>query len=137
MQTSNQGSYSFSVKNNILIVNAEGPFDEQMMQQYLFDTTKATEKIQLQPWAILTTFSGKGILTPEAEQALIEVTKNRKKNNLKAVTVVIKNNLQADLQQMQLARIYELCNVTVNFFSNEQTAYQWLNSFMSEQKTAS
>lgn len=137
MQTRTQGSYSFSINNNILIVNAEGPFDEETIQQYLLDSKAATEKIQHEPWAILTTFSGKGVLTPEAEQALINITKERKKNNLMAVTVVIKNNLQADLQQTQLARIYELCHVTANFFSNEKTAFQWLNSFMSKQKTAS
>lgn len=137
MQPSTQGSYSLSVKNNILIVNAEGPFDEETIQQYLLDSKAATEEIQHQPWAILTTFSGKGVLTPEAEQALINITKERKKNNLMAVTVVIKNNLQADLQQTQLARIYELCHVTANFFSNETTAYQWLNSFMSKQKAVS
>lgn len=136
MQTRTQGSYSFSINNNILIVNAEGPFDEETIQQYLLDSKAATEKIQHEPWAILTTFSGKGVLTPEAEQALINITKERKKNNLMAVTVVIKNNLQADLQQTQLARIYELCHVTANFFSNEKTAFQWLNSFMSKQKTA-
>lgn len=137
MQSKTQGSYSLSVNNNILIVKAEGPFDEETIKQYLLDSQAATEEINHEPWAILTTFSGKGILTPEAEQALIDITKERQKNNLTAVTVVIKNNLQADLQQIQLARIYQSCNITANFFSDEDRAYQWLNSFMSKQKAVS
>lgn len=133
MLESMQGRYALSVQNNILMVEAVGPFNENTFKHYLVDSNSAIEKICDKPWAILTIFSGKGILPPEAESALIDITKERQLKNLAAVSVVIENNWQADLQQIQLARIYQQCRVKSNFFSNKQAAHQWLVNYMNTQ----
>lgn len=128
------GSYELSKKEQIIFVEAQGLFDEATFNSYLHDIKILIDDIKHQPWATLAVFNGNGIFTPEAEQALIEITRQRTRNNMVAVATVIKQSYQADLQQMQLTRIYQSCNVVFNFFSDEKVAEEWLNSFMMTDK---
>lgn len=131
-----QGSYRLSKTDNILRVEAQGPFDEVVINQYLADIKTLIEDIKHRPWATIAVFSGKGVFTPDAEQALIDITRHRAKNNMVAIATVFKESYQADLQQIQLARIYQSCNLAHNFFSNEQYAEAWLAEFLAENSAA-
>ena len=134
MNSISHGSYTLAKKDKILIVEAQGPFDEITVNQYLNDIKVVVEDMKHQPWATLAIFQGNGIFTPEAEQALIEITRQRMQNNMIAIATVIKQSYQADLQQMQLARIYQSCNIVFNFFSDENIAEKWLSSFLNTQQ---
>ena len=130
MNLAPQGSYKLSKTDNILIVEAQGPFDEETINQYLHDIKTLVEDIKDKPWGTLAIFSGNGIFTPDAEQALIEITRQRAQNNMIAIATVIKESHQADLQQMQLSRVYQACNISASFFSSEEMAKRWLTSFL-------
>lgn len=134
MTNANHGSYNLSKTDNILVVEAQGPFDDITVNQYLNDIKVLIEDIKHEPWATLAIFKGNGIFTPEAEQALIDITRQRMQNNMIAIATVIQQSYQADLQQMQLTRIYQSCNVVFNFFSDASVAKNWLNGFLDDDK---
>ena len=134
MNLPTNGSYRLAKTGNILIVNAQGPFNDITVNQYLTDIKVVIEDIKHAPWATLAIFTGNGVFTPEAEQALIDITRHRIKNNMVAIATVIKQSHQADLQQMQLTRIYQSCNIIYNFFAGDISAKLWLDDFLNNNR---
>ncbi|MBL0710336.1 MAG: hypothetical protein JJV99_04915 [Colwellia sp.] len=130
MQYSAHGSYSIKKEGNILLVDAQGPFNEITSQQYYQDIKDHTEKMSSAPWASLVFFKGNGVFTPDAEQGLIDTTHYRVNNGMIVIAAVINNTPHADILQMQLQRIYQNCEIPFNFFSDSTHAKLWLNNFI-------
>jgi len=130
MQYSAHGSYTIEQQNNILLIDAQGPFNEVTTEQYHQDIKLITKKMSGSPWASLVSFKGNSVFTPEAEQKLIDTTQYRVDNGMVAVAAVIIDSAYADILQMQLQRIYQSCCIQFNFFSNADHAQNWLNSFI-------
>ena len=130
MQYSAHGSYTIEQQQNILLIDAQGPFNEVTTEQYYQDIKLVTKKMSGSPWASLISFKGNSVITPEAEQKLIETTQYRVDNGMVAVAAVIINSPYADILQMQLQRIYQSCSIQFNFFSDTSHAQKWLNSFI-------
>ncbi len=130
MQHSKHANYSIEQQNNILLIDAHGPFDEVITEQFDRDIKVVTQKMRHKPWASLVSFKGNSIITPEAEQNLIETTHYRVENGMVAIAVVIMNSSYADTLQMQLQRIYQSSSVQFNFFSDAKNAKSWLDSFI-------
>jgi len=130
MQYPAHGSYSIEQQNNILLIDAQGPFNDVFLEQYHQDIELITKKMNDGPWASLVSFKGNGVFTPDAEEKLIETTHYRERNGMVAVAAVILNSAYADILQMQLQRIYQGCNIKFNFFSDTKNAQKWLNSLI-------
>ena len=130
MKVAAEEHYKLSKDNNILTVEVDGHFNEESVNQYSNDIKKLIDDIKHQPWATLVIFNGSSLFTPEAEEALVEITHQRVKNNMAAIAVVIKQSYQADMQQMQLTRIYQNCNIKYHFFSDDKIANSWLCSLV-------
>ena len=128
-----EGQYRLSKSGNILIIEAQGPFNETTVNQYLVDIKLAVEDLKHSPWATLAIFSGKGIFSPDAEQIIIDITRQRMQNNMVAVATVLTQSAQIDILQMQLNRIYQACNIVANFFPDSRSALQWLDDYLVEQ----
>ncbi len=132
MNNSAHGSYIIEQKDNILLVDAHGPFNEITAEKYHKDIRLLTENMTGQPWGSLITFRGNSIFTPEAEEQLRETTKYRQQKGMIAIAVVILNNTYADTQQMQLQRIYHCCQIAFHVFSDSDSAKTWLNGFIEQ-----
>jgi len=130
MQYPAHGSYSIEQQNNILLIDAQGPFNDVVTEQYHQDIQLITKKMNNGPWASLVSFKGNGVFTPDAEQNLIETTHYREQKGMIAVAAVILNSAYADILQMQLQRIYQSCNIEFNFFSDSKNAQKWLDTFI-------
>jgi len=130
MQSSVHGSYRIEQLNNILMIDAQGPFNDVVTEQYHKDIKIITEKMRNKPWASLISFKGTGVFTPDAEQNLIETTHYRVENGMVAIAAVISDSTYTDTLQMQLQRIYQSCSVQFNFFSDTKNAKYWLDSFI-------
>lgn len=130
MQYSPHGSYKIEQQDNILLIDAQGPFNEVTTEQYHQDIKLFTKKMSGSPWASLVSFKGNSVFTPEAEEILVETTQYRVDNGMVAVAAVIVNSAYADILQMQLQRIYQSCAIQFNFFSNAGHAQNWLDSFI-------
>ena len=136
MNLSAHGSYSIEQQGNILLVDAKGPFNEVTLAQYHLDMKEVCQQMQGQPWASLVTYYGNSIFTPEAEACLIDVTKYRVKHGMLVNASVIINSNHADLQQMQLTRVYQSAGVLFHVFSDVERAKDWLVDFLDDQRTA-
>ena len=130
MQFSAHGSYHIEQQNNILLIDAQGPFNDVVTEQFHQDIKVITQKMRDTPWASLISFKGNGVFTPEAEQNLIDTTHYRVENGMVAIAAVIIDSAYADILQMQLQRIYQSCYVQFNFFSDTKNAKRWLDSFI-------
>ncbi len=133
MQYPAHGRYAIEQQNNILLVDAQGPFNEITMEKYHQDIKQLIEKMNGQPWGSLITFRGNSIFTPDAEQQLRETTQYRQKRGMIAIAVVILNSAYADIQQMQLQRIYQDCQIEFHVFSDSNSATDWLNGFVEQE----
>lgn len=126
MTIASEGRFNLSQSGNILTVEAHGPFDAASVTHFLHDIKEVVSDIKQTPWATLAVYSGHGVFSFDAEEILIETTKERMKNNMVAIAAVISNTSQTDLLQMQLNRVYQSCNLKHNFFSDHNCAQAWL-----------
>ena len=136
MQLAAHGSYTLDVTDNMLIVDARGLFNDTVVEQYQQDIRVLTKKLSGQPWGSLVTFYGSGIFTPDSEEALVKLTKYRVKHGMIANATVIIDSNNADLQQMQLRRIYQSSNVIFHVFSHIEHAKEWLSGFLKQKNVA-
>lgn len=137
MNLSAHGSYQISNIDNILITEAIGPFNEITLKKFLEDSKDITVHFDDKPWGSLSKYSGNGVFTPEAEQSLLDITKARATNNLTAIAAVITKTSHADLLQMQLTRVYQMCNIQFCVFADEEAALRWLRNVLIEQRAVS
>jgi len=132
MQNLTHGSYSIEQENNILLVDAQGPFNEITAKQYHQDIESYTQKMSGSAWGSLVLYRGNGVFTPDIEQSLTDTTHYRIENGMVAIAAVINDSAYADILQMQLQRIYQSCQIQFHFFSDSNNAKIWLDCFINE-----
>lgn len=132
MDTSVKGEYSIASQSNILQVDAFGPFNNSVTEQYIDDMYQACEQFSSEPWGLLISFHGNSVFSPEAEAALIKVNRYRVKHGLIASASVLIDSSTADIQQLQLRRIYQACNITFYVFSDVDSAKSWLEQHLKQ-----
>lgn len=136
MQLAAHGKYTIKHHGNILVVDAHGPFNDVTAADYVQEMYDACDKFSGKTWGLLVTFYGNSVFTPEAESALVDVTKYRMERGMIANASVILESSSADIQQMQLRRIYQACNLTFHVFSDIHSARNWLEDFVLAQSNA-
>ena len=122
------GIFEVSVENNWLIVDATGPFNEELLQSYSHSIESCVSKLEASPWQQIIVLHQQSLFTPEAESLLSKTVKNRKTRGLKASAVVLLNVEGGALIQQQLSRVYKGANLPHAFFSNQEAAKSWLSS---------
>jgi hypothetical protein len=130
METIVEDKYSIASQSNILEVEAFGPFNEQVTEKYIDDMYSACDQFSGQPWGLLIAFYGNSVFSPEAEEALIKVNKYRVEQGLIANASVLIDSSTADIQQLQLRRIYQACDITFYVFSDIDSAKSWLEQYL-------
>ena len=128
--------YKMVKKGNILLVEVQRLTGEQTIEQYHQDMVDLTLEMKHQPWASLVVYRGNGVFTPEIESHIVDITKFRAKNNMVANATVLLENAHADIQQMQLRRIYSSCSMPFFVFSDVDSAETWLTDFLKQQPQA-
>ncbi|WP_286265009.1 hypothetical protein [Thalassotalea atypica] len=131
------GSYQIERQNNLLVVDARGPFDEEIAIRYQQDIENVTSELNGQPWGILNTYYGNAVFTPEIEKRIIETTKYRITQGLVATAAVFLESAHADVQQMQLRRIYQQYRIPFHVFSDISNAKIWLEQYLTQEKLCS
>lgn len=140
MMLAAHGHYELNFEDNILYVEAQGPFNKEVLANYHHDIetliTKITAENKHRKWALLAIFHGNSILTPEAESALIATAKYRAEHGMIASANIFKESIHTDLQQTQFARIYQEAKVRNHFFSDEKSAKDWLQNYLQEKNSS-
>lgn len=132
METILKEGYSIESKSNILQVEAFVPFTEEVTEKYIDDMYRACEEFSGQPWGLLISFYGNSVFTPDVEESLIKVNKYRVEQGLIASATVLINSSTADIQQLQLRRIYQACGITFYVFSDIENAKSWLENYLKQ-----
>ncbi|SET72279.1 hypothetical protein [Thalassotalea agarivorans] len=127
-----EGTYKLNVTDNILFVEARGPFDEDVVKQFSQEAQSSAHQFNGRRWGSIVTYYGKGIFTPDAEEALISLTKHRVEHGMVANASILLETNHGDLQQMQLQRVYQACNVQFHTFCDKQSATDWMQTFLAK-----
>jgi len=133
MKIACHGHYEIAIKDNILVVEMHDQFDDAVAQQYIDDMYQVCEQLKNQVWGSLVTYNGSALFSPKAEEALIEITKFRVQHGMIANASIIIDSVNADIQQMQLQRIYQASRITSHVFSDKNSAKQWLATFLQKE----
>jgi hypothetical protein len=134
MKLACHGHYEITIKNNMLVVEMYDQFDDSVAQQYIHDMYQVCEQLKNQVWGSLVTYNGSALFSPKAEEALIEITKFRVQRGMIANASIIIDSVNADIQQMQLQRIYQASRITSHVFSDKNSAKEWLATFLQKER---
>ena len=126
------GSYTIEHQNNILDTRVYGPLPEPVLKQYHSDMCVACEKLQGTTWGALVTYYGGELLSPDIEETRISIARHRINHGMVANATVILESQHTDLQQMQLKRIYQSCQLEFHVFTNTEIARNWLSQYLAK-----
>jgi len=125
---SKHGEYEIELLGNILRVDGRGVVTKQLLQQYHNDVKKITLPLGGQSWGFLGFVHGTGILTPEAELALVGSIQLRKTYGMSACALVTKEADIPTLVNSQFERVYIEAQIDYYFCSSEDEALAWLKT---------
>lgn len=120
------GEYSVELKGNIIRLDGKGVVTKALFQHYHEDVKKLALPLGGQPWGFLIFVQGVGILTPDAEQALIESVQLRKQYGMQGCAFVTNHADIPALVKSQFERVYAAANLACYFSDSESDALAWL-----------
>lgn len=126
------GEINLDTDGQILIVNASGPANLEMVLAYQRSVIAYRQKIMHQRWVSLVLLSGTPLFSPEARSILAETIKQAKSMRLYATAVVFVEMEYVDAIKRFWQEIYEDTGVTFAFFETETQAREWLNNQLNE-----
>ena len=127
------GVYSLKVIGQVLIVDATGPFNDELVVCYNNALEACIQQLESSCWGQIVTLHEQSLFTPDAERTLNSSLKRRKERGLRASAVVCKSPYS--LVQSQIDRIYSSADVIHDFCKGEEEALLWLYSCQ-EKKSA-
>ncbi len=122
------GRIDFVRKGNVIILRAEGPWNQVTLTRYANSYKKLVTPLLGNDWASLVVMYGESLMFPEAEAEILRSTKWRVKNGLKALAYVI---LDSDIRLTiinQSKHVYDAAKLNHQFFNNTESAISWLES---------
>ena len=119
------GEYRISVENNMLLVEARGPFNNEIVANYSADMALAVKQVAA-PWSQLVILHQEGLFTPSAEKQMYSTVSARKDLGMCASGIVIIGASARFAIEIQISRIYNDLQVKHQYFDNEKEARDWL-----------
>ena len=124
MQFEQHGVYTVKVEDSILIVDATGPFNAELIAAYRRDVDACIQALSHAAWGQIIVLHDLSLFTPEAEQALERSLEFRKQNGLVASAVV--SDSPYKMVKKQMAEIYHNVALEYAFFEDLDSAKAWL-----------
>ena len=123
---SKHGEYSIELQGNIIRLDGKGVVTKALFQLYHEDVKKLALPLGGQPWGFLISVKGVGILTPDAEHALIDSVRMRKQYGMQACAFVTTHADIPALVKSQFERVYKAASIACYFCDCESEALSWL-----------
>ena len=127
MKFEEHGIFEIKVEGNLLLVDATGPFNEELIIHYKKSIESCIQKLEVSQWKQIITLHQMSLFTPEAEEALTQTLINRKNRSLVACGVVIADVDGKTLVKEQMSRCYQRAEVKYQYFNSINEAKNWLN----------
>ena len=122
------GLFEVKIEGKLLLVDATGPFNEELLIQYEKALETCIHTLEVSEWNQVITLHQLSLFTPEAEQALINSLINRRSRGLIACAIVLMNVEGESLIKTQMSRSYDRAGVKHNFTTSIDDANEWLTS---------
>ncbi len=120
------GIFEVKVEDNTLLVDATGPFNEELIIKYEKSLESCIGTLEHTNWNQIIILRQFSVFTPEAEQKLTQTLRNRKSKGLVACVVVLKDIESEALVKSQMSRCYEYANIKYEFTTSVDDAKKWL-----------
>jgi hypothetical protein len=122
------GRFTINAEQNIIIVDAEGPYNDELMNAYKARYKAVMGEVcsQYKEWSQIIFMHNESIMTPEAEAELIELNKIKRKNGLTHSAIVLIDIEHPIVLKAQFKHVCDECNIIVEFFHNKYDAKMWL-----------
>jgi hypothetical protein len=120
------GVYEVKVVEQSLIVDATGPFNQELALHYQASIESCIRTLESMPWSQLIVLHNLSLFTPDAETVLIETLINRKKRGLTKSAVVLVEIEGKSLVIQQMSHAYSEAGVDFAFFDSIDAAKAWL-----------
>ncbi|NQZ33779.1 MAG: hypothetical protein HRU06_21125 [Oceanospirillaceae bacterium] len=124
---------SFNVEGNILVIEGQGPWNLDAIDQSVIETKEKIEKLYWKPWGVLVIAHGDSILIPEAVKKLIQIIESDRTKGRLATALIIRNCEIPNLVETHLGKIYMTAGDEFAFFDEEKDARQWLQQQLNSQ----
>jgi hypothetical protein len=119
------GIFEVKVEGNLLLVDATGPFNEELIKSYQHALERCISHLEDSTWNQVITLHQLSLFTPEAENLLIKTLLNRKSRRLVACGVIVEGTECKTLLKEQLSRCYSNAGVQHQFFRTIDEAKIW------------
>ncbi|TPH13433.1 hypothetical protein [Litorilituus lipolyticus] len=126
MKFEEHGIFEVKVEGRLLLVEATGPFNEELINQYQSALKSCINTLQGSSWNQVITLHDMSLFTPEAEQALTHSLIERHNKGLESCGVVIGDVNCKALVSAQMSRCYQKANVKHKYFTTLEEAKAWL-----------
>jgi len=124
------GEYTIELKGNILITDAIGPFNQDLIEHYNEDITNVINSIAHKKWAQIIVLHSLSMFTPEAEQEFLKTLEYRKSKGLQVVCLITKDCEASRLVEWQFAHMYSQFDISFSFVENYQEAEEFIQTIL-------
>lgn len=128
MKFAEHGNYSIEHYADFIVVDATGPFNEQVVVKYKNELQEMMQSLDGKKWQQIIIMNDMSLFTPEAESVLCETLELRKQHGLVSSAVVYGGTLCNVLIYEQLSRCYLGAKIPHKFFDNLKEAKQWVKN---------
>ena len=121
------GAYALSIAGRILRIDATGPGNKEMVEQYAMEVRDYRQQLAGKPWGSVVIFRGQALLTFDSEEAMAGAIAEAKQQGLIATAVILDRMDGEALFRAYWAKLYEHADIAYRFCENEQEALEWLS----------
>ena len=121
------GHCQITVEQNIIIVEAEGPWNIEFFHQLHLDLRKTAQSTDYNSFSILLVLAGEGLSVEEAIDFHVEFLI---KSSVKAIAINLKDCITPASTKAFCQKIYFAADIEHKFFDDNATAIKWLNEKM-------
>lgn len=122
------GVYEVKVDEQSLIVDATGPFNQELALHYQTSIESCIQTLESMPWSQMIVLHSMSLFTPDAEKVLIETLIERKARGLIKSAVVLVEIEGRSLVVQQMSHAYSEAGVDFAFFDSVDAAKAWLTN---------
>jgi hypothetical protein len=120
------GVFEVKIEDKLLLVDATGPFNEELLIQYEKALESCIQTLEISPWNQIIILHKLSLFTPDAEQVLTNTVINRKSRGLMACAIVLIDAEGESLIKTQMGRCYNRAAVKHKFSTSIDNARKWL-----------
>lgn len=117
------GNYQLSVEKNMVIVEAEGPWNNEFLTDLHNEFRKKIEQVDINNYAVLVIPIGEALAIG---QAIYQHAEFVKQGNAKAIAIDLSNSTTPLSTETMFTKVYNEEEINHAFFTDRDTAIAWL-----------